>query len=78
MFQVWVATRGDRTLSTNAITHESVEKAVGYAVDLHGRWMAVTDWFVTPNDVGLEGHPSEIEVLEHAVHRMSGAIERVK
>ena len=74
MFQVWVATKGDRTLSTNAITHETVEKAVGYAVDLHSRWMAVTDWFVVPTNAGLTGHPSEIEVLEHVVHRMSGAI----
>ena len=74
-FKVWVATKGDKTLSTNAITHDTVDEAVAYAKDLHGRWMAVMDWYVVPKSADLVGHISEAECLEHAVHRMSGAIE---
>ena len=76
MFQVWVKTRGDANCSTNAVTFDTVEEAIEYAADLHSRWMLVMDWFVTPTDVGLEGHPSEDEVGEHRVASMTeGAIK---
>jgi hypothetical protein len=74
MFKVWVKTAGDENCSTNAITHDTVDEAIAYAKDLHGRWMAVTDWFVAPEDAELKGHPSEEDVKAHMVANMTDGV----